>query len=80
MWGHDTAIRTFLYLILLSIWFHEVFKLIFPKSSSWSKTMYAEHWRELGSFPIFLVQSFCGALLKGCLLEYATVFPSKNEF
>ena len=33
-------------LILLTLWFHEIFKLIFLKPSSWSKTMYAEHWRK----------------------------------
>ena len=63
--GHDTAIFTMLYLILLTLWFHKIFKLIFPKSSSWSKTMYAEHWGKLawaskgvplGNFPILLVQ------------------------
>ena len=61
MWGHDTAIFTFLYLIVLTLWFHEIFKLIF-KSSSWPKPMYAEHWRKLArktllrSIPIILVQ------------------------
>ena len=60
--------------------------LIFLKQSSWPKTMYAEHWRKLtsttllGSFLIFLVQQFCGALLNSCLLEYPTVFPIKNKF
>ena len=58
MWGHDTAILTLLYLILLTLWFHQIFKLIFPKSSSWPKTMYAEHWRKMGNFPILLVQLF----------------------
>ena len=52
-------------MILLTLWFHEIFKLIFPKSSSWPKTMYAEHWGKLawaskgvplGNFPILLVQ------------------------
>ena len=60
--GYDTAIITLLYLILLTLWFHEIFKLIFLKSSSWPKTMYAEHWSKLawatslGNFPILLVQ------------------------
>ena len=42
----------------LTLWFHEIFKLIFLKPSSWSKTMYAEHWSKLawatplGIFPI----------------------------
>ena len=79
MRGHDTAIFTLLYLILLTLWFHEIFKLIFPKSSSWPKTMYAEYWRKMGNF-ILLVQSFRGALVNSCLLEYATVFPIKNKF
>ena len=35
MWGHDTAIFTLLYLIRITLWFHEIFKLIFPKASSW---------------------------------------------
>ena len=80
MWGHDTAILTLLYLILLTLWFHEIFTLIFPKSSSWPKTMYADHWRKMGNFPILLAQSFSGALVNSCLLEYATVFPIKNKF
>ena len=48
--------------------------------------MYAEHWRKLawatplGNFSILLVQSFCGALVNSCLLEYANVFPIKNKF
>ena len=60
--GHDTAIFTMLYLILLTLWFHKTFKLIFLNQSSWPKTMYAEHWRKLawatplGNFPILLVQ------------------------
>ena len=84
--GHDTAIFTMLYLILLTLWFHKTFKLIFLNQSSWPKTMYAEHWRKLawatflGNFPILLVQQFCGALMNSCLLEYATVFPIKNKF
>ena len=71
---------------LLTVWFHRIFKLVFLKQSSWPKTMYAEHWRKLtsttllGSFLIFLVQQFCGALLNSCLLECPTVFPIKNKF
>ena len=86
MSGCDTAIFTMLYLIPLTLWFHKILKLIFPKSSCWPKTMYAEHWRKLawatflGNFPILLVQQFCGALMNSCLLEYATVFPIKNKF
>ena len=86
MWGHDTTIFTLVYLILLTQWFHEIFKLIFLKPSSWLKTMYAEHWRKLawanplGNFPILLVQWFCGALVNSCLLEYTSVFPVKNKF
>ena len=86
MWGHDTAIFTMLYLILLTLWFHKVFKLIFPKSSSWPKAMYVEHWRKLAwatfleNVPILLVQQFCGTLMNSCLLEYAIVFPIKNYF
>ena len=80
MRGHDTAIFTLLYLILLTLWFHEIFKLIFPKSSSWPKAMHAEHWRKMGNFPILLVQSFRAALANSCLLECATVFPIKNKF
>ena len=40
----------------------QIFKLIFPKSSSWPKTMYAKHRRKLAwvtfseNFPMFLVQ------------------------
>ena len=45
--GHDTAIFTMLYLIFLTLWFHKIFKLIFPKPSCWPETMYAEHWRRL---------------------------------
>ena len=42
--GHDTVIFTMLYLILLTVWFHKFFKLIFLKQLPWPKTMYAEHW------------------------------------
>ena len=60
--GYDTAMFAMLYLILLTLWFHKTFKLIFLNQSSWPKTMYAEHWRKLawatflGNFPILLVQ------------------------
>ena len=86
MCGHNTAIFTMLNLILLTIWFHKIFKLIFLRQSPWPKTMYAEHWRKLAwatfleNFPILLVQHICGALMTSCLLKYATVFPTKNEF
>ena len=75
-----------LYLILLILWFHKIFKLIFPKSLSWPKTMYAEHWRKLAwetflvNFTTLLAQKFCGALMSSYLLEYATVLPIKNKF
>ena len=42
--------------------------------------MYAEHWRNMGNFPILLVQSLSEALVKSCLLEYSTMFSIKNEF
>ena len=86
MLGHDTAKFTMLYLILLSLWFHELFKLIFLRQWSWPKTMYTENWRELAwgtflrNFPILLVQHIYRALMKSCLLEYGTVFPIKNKF
>ena len=57
-----------LYLILLILWFHKLFKLIFLRQSSWPKTMYTEYWRKLawatflGKFPIVLVQRICRAL------------------
>ena len=60
--GKDTAIFTMLYLILLTPWFHKIFKLIFLKQPSCPKTMYAQHWRKLawatflGNFPILLIQ------------------------
>ena len=47
MRGHDTAIFTLLYLILLTLRCPEIFKLIFLKPSSWPKTMHAEDWRKL---------------------------------
>ena len=62
------------------------FKLIFPKSSSWPKTMYVEHWRKLawatflGNFPILLVQHIYGTLINSYLLENATVSPIKKKF
>ena len=56
--------------------FHKIFKLIFPKSSFWPKTMYTEH---IGNFPILLVQSFCGAVVNSCFLEYATVCVSNQK-
>ena len=83
---HDTTIFTMLYLILLTLWFHKVFKLIFIKQPSWYKAINVEHWRKLvwaillGNFPILLVQQFCGALMNSCLLEYAAVFPIKSKF
>ena len=86
VWGHNTAIFTKLYLIFLTLWFNKVFKLIFTKSSSWPKTMYAEHWRKLAwatfldNFPILSVQQVFGALMNSCLLEYAIVFPIKIKF
>ena len=86
MWGHNTAIFTKLYLIFLTLWFNKAFKLIFTKSSSWPKTMYAEHWRKLAwatfldNFPILSVQQGFGALMNSCLLEYAIVFPIKSNF
>ena len=84
--GHNTAIFTMLYPILLTLWFHKTFKLIFLNQSSWPKTMYAEHWRKLawatflGNFPVLLVQHICGTLINSCLLEYATVSPIKKKF
>ena len=60
--GNDTTIFTKLYLILLTLWFHKLFKLAFSKPSPWPKTMYDEHWSKLarptflGNFPIILVQ------------------------
>ena len=60
--GNDTTIFTKLYLILLTLWFHQRFKLVFSKPLPWPKTMYAEHWSKLawstllGNFPILLVQ------------------------
>ena len=85
--GHDTAIFTMLYLkVLFTVWFQNIFKLIFLKQQSWPKTVYAKHWRKLalttflGSFLILIVQQFCVALTNSCLLEHATVFPIKNKF
>ena len=43
-----------LYLILLTLWFHKNFKLIFPKSSSWPKTMYIYWTLEKTSMGNFL--------------------------
>ena len=34
----------------------------------------------LGNFLLFSVQKFCWALMNSCLLEYATVFPTENNF
>ena len=86
MWGHGTAIFTMLYLILLTLWLHKLFKLISLRLSSWPKPMYAEHWRKLawatllGNFPILLVQHVFGAIMNSFLLECATMFPIKNKF
>ena len=81
MWGHDTAIFTMVYLILLILWFHKIFKLIVLSQSSWPKTMYAEYLEKklawatfLGNFPIPLVQHICGAIMNSCLIESVTVF------
>ena len=74
------------YLILLTLCFHEIFKLIFLKQSSWSKTIYGKHWIKLawttflGNVSILLEKQFCRALVNSCLVEYATVFPIKNKF
>ena len=86
MRGHDTGIFTLLYLILLTLWLHEIFKLIFLKPSSWPKTMYAEHWRKLAwalPWEIFVYSQYNNSvelLVNSCLLEYATVFLIKNKF
>ena len=82
---HDTAIFTMFYLILLPLWSHKIFKLIFLKQSSWSKAM-QERWRKLAwavflrNFPILLVQQFCGPVMNSSVLELAIVFPIKNKF
>ena len=84
--GHDTPIFTMHCLILVTLYFHKIFELIFLRQSSWPKTMYAEHWRKLAwatfleNFPMLLVQHICGAIMSSCLLEYVTVFPIKNKF
>ena len=84
--GQGNVIFTVLYLILLNLWFHKIFKLIFRKSSSWPKIMYVEHSRKLacatflGTFPILLVQQFCGTFMESCLLEYAIVLDLTGCF
>ena len=70
-----------LYLILLTLWFHKIFKLIFLKHTSWPKTIHAEHWRKpaciafQGNSAILLAQQFCGAVLNMLLC-----FQSKTSF
>ena len=78
---HDTAIFPMLYLkVLLTVWFHKIFELIFLKQLSWPKTMYAEHWRKLawatfqGNFLILLVQQFCGVPIKNKFSHSAGYF------
>ena len=73
---HDAAIFTMLYLILLTLWFHKTFKLIFLNQSSWPKTMYAEHWRKLA----WAVSLGKFSYTLSITIQYATVFPIKNKF
>ena len=83
---HDAVIFAMLYLILLTLWFYKIFKLICLKQSFWPKIMYAKHWTKLAwttfleNSAIFLVQQLCGALMNSWLLEYAAVFSIKNKF
>ena len=73
--GHDTAIFTMLYMILLTLWFHKIFKLIFLKQSSWPKPMYAEHWRKLAwatSLGNFLSYTFSTTILRGTYKQMLT--------
>ena len=72
--GHDTAIFTMLYLILLTLWFHKTFKLIFLNQSPWPKTMYALEKTSMSKFPGKFSYTF------NITIQYATVFPIKNKF
>ena len=74
--GHGTAIFTMLYLILLTLWFHKTFKLIFLNQSSWPETMYAYiAWATtMGNFLGKCFYTF------SITIQYATVFPIKKKF
>ena len=69
-------------LILLTLWFHE----IFLKPSSWSKTMYAEHWRKLAWAPpweIFLYFQYNNSVEHLWTVAYLNMllcFQSKISF
>ena len=68
---HDTAIFAILYLILLTLWFHKNFKLIFLNQSS---CMYAEYWRKLAW------ATFLGNFAKLLVLQFKLCFQSKISF
>ena len=69
-------------LILLTLWFHEIFKLIFLKPSSWPKTMYAEHWRKLAweIFLYFQYNNYGECLQTVAHLNMLLCFQSKISF
>ena len=59
--GHNTAIFTMLHLILLTLWFHKIFKLIFlgshPGLKQWMLNI-RENWHRQLSWKIFLYFSY----------------------
>ena len=74
-----------LYLIRPTLWFHKIFKLIFPKSSCWSKTMYAKHWKKLWTtflwhFPILWYNNSVEYLWTVAYLNMLLCFQSKKVF
>ena len=86
MWRHDTAIFTMVYLILLILWFHKIFKLIFLRQSSWPKKMDAEYLEKKTSMDNFLEKfsyTFSTTYLWSNyeqLLNWICYCVSKNKF
>ena len=75
-----------LYVILPTLWFHKIFKLIFPTSPCCPKTMYAERCRKLAwetflwNFPILWYNNSVEHLWTVAYLNILLCFQSKVSF
>ena len=79
--GHNAAILSMPYLkVLLIVWSHKTFKLIFLKQPSWPKNRELAWAPILGNFFILLEQQSCGTPMKSCLLNVLLYFQSKIKF
>ena len=80
MWLTNGVILTMPYLkVPLIVWLHKIFKLIFLRQPSCPNIMYSEHWRISEDFFYTFRKAILWIVVKSCLLECATVFPSKNK-